>query len=42
MLNMKNNKRLELGKLYQTGILLEIFKASFDKKEVLDFLHTFN
>jgi hypothetical protein len=37
---MENNRRLELGKLYQRGLLLDILDLAFTKNEVFYFLNT--
>jgi hypothetical protein len=36
---MESNKRLKLGNLYHSGILLEVFELLFKKKIVFDFLY---
>jgi hypothetical protein len=37
---MEKISRLELGKFYQRGLLLEILDIAFTKNEVFNFLHT--
>jgi hypothetical protein len=35
---MESTNRMKLGKIFQTGILLEIFSYSFNSDEVYEFL----
>jgi hypothetical protein len=37
---METSKSLELGRIYQIGILFEILKISFYKNDVLKFLQS--